>query len=97
MVLGIIMVGWIVGVVGTVIAVMVGDPGVLGAFAVYVVSSVVGCLAAAMMVASRPERGSEEDCPGAAAARRSARPAATPAKAAVEEPALVEASAQRPS
>jgi hypothetical protein len=97
MVLGIIMVGWIVGVVGTVIAVMVGDPGVLGAFAVYVVSSVVGCFAAAMMVASRPDRGSDEDCPGAVAARRPTRHTATPPLAMADDRELAETGAQRPS
>jgi hypothetical protein len=97
MVLGIIMVGWIVGVVGTVIAVMVGDPGVLGAFAVYVVSSVVGCFAAAMMVASRPDRGSDEDCPGTAAVRRSARHTAATPSPVSEDRKLAETGAQRPS
>jgi hypothetical protein len=97
MVLGILMVGWIVGAVCATIAVMIGDPGVLGALFVYVVGSVVGCLAAAMMVASRPHRGSDEDCPRAVAARRSARPAAVPQPVAAMDRDLVDTGAQRPS
>jgi hypothetical protein len=94
------MVGWIVGATGATISVVVGDPGFLGALAVFVVSSIVGCLAAALMVATRPER---DEASVAATAARSApavahgQPALQGIAASIPAPVLVEAGGQRPS
>jgi hypothetical protein len=103
------MVGWIVGAAGASIAVVVGDPGFLGALTVFVVSSIVGCLAAALMVASRPER-DEASVPADAAhpapvlvqaqvqiqAQIQAQPSFQGIAASIPAPALAEAGVQRP-
>ncbi|MGI1661279.1 hypothetical protein ACRDNQ_03475 [Palleronia sp. KMU-117] len=100
MVLGIVMVGWIVGAAGATIAAVVGDPGFFGGLAVFMISSVVGSLAAAMSLALRPDgqsRGAQPgDIPDHEAALRP-RAKLTPVAAPQRAAALAEAAAQRPS
>jgi hypothetical protein len=100
MVLGIIMVGWIVGAAGATIAVVVGDPGFFGGLAVFMISSVVGSLAAALSLALRPvgkargaESGEAQDQGATLRTRATVQPLAVPQPT----PALAEVGAQRPS
>jgi hypothetical protein len=100
MVLGIVIVGWIVGVAGATIAAVVGDPGIFGGLAVFMISSLVGSLAAAMSLALRPaEAGRTGDVEAAQDQGAALRPRATVQPLAVPQPApaLAEVGAQRPS
>jgi hypothetical protein len=94
------MVGWIVGAAGASIAVVVGDPGFLGALTVFFVSSIVGCLAAALMVATRPERdgaSAAADAAHLAPVLAHGQPSLQGLAASIPAPALAEAGVQRPS
>lgn len=55
MILGIVIVGWVVGTVSVALAVVLGDPGLLGAVGVFLTTSIIASLAAALSYALRPD------------------------------------------
>jgi hypothetical protein len=59
MILGIVIIGWIVGAASATLAVVLGDPGFLGAIGVFLSTSMIACLAAAVSYALRPDRQTE--------------------------------------
>lgn len=56
MILGIVIIGWIVGTASATLAVVLGDPGVFGVIGVFLSTSMIACLAAAISYALRPDR-----------------------------------------
>ena len=102
MILGIVIVGWVVGTVSVALAVVLGDPGFLGATGIFLCTSMIASLAAAVSYALRPDPEDErtEDAtpvtpaPWGAPAARADLPLAAVARTA--DP-LAEPGFQRPS
>jgi hypothetical protein len=101
MILGIVIVGWIVGALSATLAVVLGDPGLLGAIGVFLSTGLVSSVAAAASYALRPEKtdapsGTPDTAPGHWAVTGSASDLSVAAVARTADP-LREPSFQRPS